>query len=131
MAFGGLIMAAAPLTTVLMLRDLGFTPWQYGLALGLPGIGGIAGSLLVGPVPRRLGLIPREALLTSGAARTVWLAFVPLAPPGLVGLVVFIAADTLLLFCAGVFIPTFTTSRMRVTAGTHMARCSTAFVNSS
>jgi MFS family permease len=36
MLFGGCVMAAAPLVTVLMLRDLGFTAWQYGLVLGVP-----------------------------------------------------------------------------------------------
>ena len=32
----GLIMATAPLLAVLMLGDLGFAPWQYGLAFGAP-----------------------------------------------------------------------------------------------
>lgn len=34
--FGGSVMMASPLMAVLMLRDLGLEPWQYGLALGLP-----------------------------------------------------------------------------------------------
>ncbi len=70
-------------------------------------------------------------LLTFGAARTVWLGFVAFAPPGTGGLVVIIAADTLLLFCAGVFNPTFVTYRMRVTADTHMTRVATAWSVSS
>jgi nitrate reductase NapE component len=32
----GLIMATSPLVAVLMLGDLGFAPWQYDLAFGLP-----------------------------------------------------------------------------------------------
>ncbi len=37
----GLIMAASPLLAVLMVRDLGFTPWQYGLAFAVPCVGGL------------------------------------------------------------------------------------------
>jgi nitrate reductase NapE component len=40
----GLIMATAPLVAVLMLGQLGFAPWQYGLAFGTPCVGGLAGS---------------------------------------------------------------------------------------
>jgi MFS family permease len=42
----GLIMATSPLIAVLMLGQLGFKPWQYGLAFGLPCIGGLIGSRL-------------------------------------------------------------------------------------
>jgi predicted MFS family arabinose efflux permease len=87
-------MAAAPLITVLMLRDLGFAPWQYGLALGLPGIGGIIGSLTVTPLTRHLHLSRRTVLLAFGVARTLWLGLIPLAPPGPDGLTVIIVADT-------------------------------------
>ncbi|MGI5243127.1 MFS transporter [Dactylosporangium sp. CA-139066] len=131
MIFGGCLMAASPLITVLMLRDLGFTPWQYGLALGIPGIGGIIGSLTVVPLTRRLNLTPRTLLLVFGVARTLWLGAVPLAPAGTAGLIVIIAADTLLLYCAGVFNPTFITYRMHATADTHMTRVATAWSISS
>ena len=105
MCFGGALMAASPLVTVLMLRDLGFTPWQYGLALGIPGVGGVVGSLAVTPLTRRFRWRPRPVLLFFGVARTLWLGVMPLAPPGSAGLVLIIAADTLLLCCAGVFSP--------------------------
>lgn len=39
----GLIMATAPLLAVLMLGELGFPPWQYGLAFAVPCLGGLAG----------------------------------------------------------------------------------------
>jgi MFS family permease len=41
---GGLIMATMPLIAVLMLGDLGFKPWQYGLAFGLPCNGASSGG---------------------------------------------------------------------------------------
>jgi hypothetical protein len=96
MLFGGCIAAAAPLITVLMLRDLGLRPWQYGLALGLPGLGGVLGSLTVIPLTRRLRLSTRTVLLVFGTTRTVWLGLIPLAPPGSGGLILIIIADTLL-----------------------------------
>ncbi|WP_457207853.1 MFS transporter [Nocardioides sp. P5_C9_2] len=127
--FGGCIMMAAPLMTVFMLRDLGLDPWQYSLALGIPGLGGIAGSLCTGRLTRRFG--DRSVLLTFGVLRTLWLGLIPLAPPGTTGLVVIIVADFLLLFSAGVFNPTFVTYRMRATADTHMSRVVTAWSISS
>ena len=125
MAFGGGIMAASPLTTVLMLRELRFQPWQYGLALGLPAAGGIVGSLLV-PWLLRRGSLP-GMLLATGAARAVWLGLVPLAPPSTAGLVLIVVADTLLLCCAGAFNPLFATYRMQVTADAYMTRVAAAW----
>lgn len=129
MLFGGCIMLAAPLMTVFMLRDLGLAPWQYGLALGLPGLGGILGAMCTPRLTQRYG--DRTVLLTFGVLRTLWLGILPLAPVGTTGLVVIIVADFLLLFSAGVFNPTFVTHRMRATADTHMARVTTAWSISS
>ncbi|GAA0918064.1 MFS transporter [Virgisporangium aurantiacum] len=125
LVFGGAIMAAAPLTTVLMLRELGFTPLQYGFALGLPAAGGIVGSLAA---PRLLRQFPLgKVLLAAGAARAVWLGLIPLAPPGTAGLIVIVAADTMLLACAGAFNPLFATYRMQATADAYMTRVATAW----
>lgn len=125
MLFGGCIMLAAPLMTVFMLRDLGLAPWQYGLALGLPGLGGILGAMCTPRLTQRYG--DRTILLTFGVLRTLWLGILPFAPVGTTGLVVIIVADFLLLFSAGVFNPTFVTHRMRATADTHMSRVTTAW----
>lgn len=127
--FGGCIMMASSLMSVFMLRDLGLEPWQYGLALGIPGLGGIAGSLCTQRLTKRFG--HRSVLLTFGVLRTVWLGLIPLAPAGTTGLLVIIVADFLLLFSAGVFNPTFITYRMRATADTHMSRVVTAWSISS
>lgn len=118
--FGGCIMASVPLLAVLMLRDLGFSPFQYGLALGLPCLGGVVGSLLARRLVERAG--QRRVLLAFGAARTLWLGLIPLAPAGTAGLTVIIVSETLLLVCAGIFNPTFGTYRMAVTDDGFMAR---------
>ena len=69
----------------------------------------------------------RSVLLTFGALRTLWLGLIPLAPPGVPGLVLIIVSESLLLFCAGVFNPTFATFRMAATVDTHMSRVLTSW----
>lgn len=129
MIFGGIIMASTPLIAVYLLRDLGFTPMQYGLALGVPCAAGILGSLLAPMLIRRAGLT--RTLLIAGAARCVWMAPILLAPPSTGGLLLIIAADSALLLCAGVFNPTFATYRMSVTADNYLARVVAAWAISS
>ncbi|MFJ9024065.1 MFS transporter [Streptomyces sp. NPDC102259] len=127
--FGGSIMMTSPLMAVLMLRDLGLAAWQYGLALGLPCLGGVLGSRLTPPLTRRFG--QRRILLLSGVARTLWTILLPLAPAGALGVFIIVAADFGLLFAAGVFNPSFTTYRMEATQDTFMSRVGTSWSVSS
>ncbi|MBX7267778.1 MFS transporter [Micromonospora sp. Llam7] len=129
LVFGGCIVASTPLIAVLMLRDLGFSPAQYGLALGVPCAAGVLGSVLAPRIIRRAGLMP--TLLVAGAARCLWMAVVPFAPGTTAGLVQIIAADTMLLLCAGIFNPAFSTYRMRAVADGYLARVTAAWAVSS
>ncbi|MEV5385462.1 MFS transporter [Streptomyces sp. NPDC052721] len=123
--FGGSVMMASPLMAVLMLDDLGLAPWQYGLALGLPCLGGVLGSRLTPLLTRRFG--QRRVLLLSGVARTLWTILLPLTPSGALGVFVIVAADFGLLFAAGVFNPSFTTYRMATTPDAFMSRVGTSW----
>ncbi|MFJ7965482.1 MFS transporter [Streptomyces sp. NPDC096324] len=123
--FGGSIMMTSPLMAVLMLDDLGLAPWQYGLALGLPCLGGVLGSRLTPLLTRRFG--GRRILLLSGLGRTLWTILLPLAPSGALGVFVIVAADFGLLFSAGVFGPSFTTYRMAATPDAFMSRVGTSW----
>lgn len=123
--FGGSVMMASPLMAVLMLNDLGLAPWQYGLALGLPCLGGVLGSRLTPLLTRRFG--QRRILLLSGVARTLWTVLLPLTPSGALGVFVIVAADFGLLFSAGVFNPSFTTYRMAATPDAFMSRVGTSW----
>ncbi|WP_436531871.1 MFS transporter [Actinoplanes sp. HUAS TT8] len=125
MWFGGCIIASTPLITILMLRDLGFTPAQYGFALGVPCAAGVVGSLLAPRIIARAGLMP--TILVAGVARCLWLGVIPLAPASATGLAMIIGSDTALLLCAGVFNPAFTTYRMKVTADGYLARVTAAW----
>lgn len=120
MLFGGSLMLVSPLLAVLMLRELGLAPWQYGLALGLPCVGGLVGSRLMPALTRRWGA--RAVLLATGLLRTPWMLALPLAPNGTAGLVVIIVAETGLLLAAGTFNPSFVAYRMGATRDGHMAR---------
>ncbi|MFE9459721.1 MFS transporter [Streptomyces californicus] len=123
--FGGSVMMASPLMAVLMLDDLGLAPWQYGLVLGLPCLGGVLGSRLTPLLTRRFG--QRRILLLSGVARTLWTVLLPLTPSGALGVFVIVAADFGLLLSAGVFNPSFTTYRMAATPDAFMSRVGTSW----
>lgn len=129
MLFGGVIMASSPLIAVYLLRELHFSPLQYGIALGVPCAAGVAGSLLAPTLIRRAGL--GRTLLYAGFARCLWMAPILLAPPTTAGLVLIIASDSALLLCAGIFNPAFATYRMNVTADTHLSRVVGAWAMSS
>ncbi|GGL06828.1 MFS transporter [Nocardia jinanensis] len=125
MLFGGSLMLVSPLMALLMLRELGFPPWQYGLALGIPGLGGLLGSWCAPRLVARFG--QRPVLLGFGTLRTCWLGSVVLAGPGPLGFSVILVASTLLLFSAGVFNPVFSAYRMSHTPDDHMVRVGTAW----
>jgi len=118
--FGSSMLMVVPLETVLMLNVLHVTPWQYGLVVGLPCLGGVLGARLSPRLVRRFGV--RRVLLGAGIARTPWLLAIPLAAPGLGGLILLMATSFGLLLCAGVFNPVFTAHRMAITREDMMSR---------
>nr|WP_221374111.1 MFS transporter [Actinoplanes polyasparticus] len=121
MIFGGCIMALVPLLAVFVLRDLGLPAWQYGLISGVSGVAGVLGSLLAGPIRRRLG--EHRLLLVGGVGRNLWLGLIALAPAAhTAGFVLVAAAEFLMVLFAGMFSPTFATYRMNATDDAHMSR---------
>ncbi|GAA5124679.1 MFS transporter [Pseudonocardia adelaidensis] len=97
----GLIMAGAPLLAVLMLDDLGFTPWQYGLAFAVPCLGGLVGSRLAPRLVARLGR--RRVLRIAGVLRACWPVGLAFVRPGVGGLVLVMAVELGLITCASVY----------------------------
>lgn len=120
----GMLMVS-PLETVLLLRDLHFAPWQYGLSMGLSCLGGLVGAVLAPRLLERFG--ERHLLRGAGWARTLWIAPLVIAPQGTWGVIVVSALFFLLLMSAGVFNPTFMTYRMRVTPDASMSRVQAAW----
>ena len=118
-------MVSAPLMAVLMLGPLGFTPWQYGLAFGLPCVGGLIGSRAARPLVERFG--QQKAMLITGTLRACWqlgLAFVGRGASGLA--LVITVQFGLVMFC-GAFGPVSATFRLEQIEADRVARTLSAW----
>ncbi|GHE99588.1 MFS transporter [Amycolatopsis deserti] len=120
-----LVMATMPLLAVLMLGDLGFAPWQYGLAFGLPCVGGIIGARLAPRLVSRFG--QHKVMLAAGVLRACWSLGLAFIQPGVAGLVLVIAVEFGLITCMGVFNPVFATYRLERVPANRIARTLSAW----
>ncbi|MFE6767141.1 MFS transporter [Streptomyces sp. NPDC057689] len=121
----GLIMATEPLLAVLLLRRLGFPPWQYGLAFAAPCLGGLIGSRLARRVVARHG---RDRVFrTVGTLRAVWLIGLVLVRPGVVGLVTVMAVELAIIVNMSLYGPVLSTYRLEHTPKHLVARTLTAW----
>ncbi|NYJ33818.1 MFS transporter [Nocardiopsis aegyptia] len=125
LAVNGLVMSTAPLLTVLMLGDLGFAPWQYGLAFGVPCAGGLVGAWAAPRLVRRWDR--RTVLLAAGTARACWLVGLAAVGPGTAGLVLVIAVEFAMITCMGAFNPVLAAVRLELTPADRVARVLTAW----
>ncbi|KAA0022146.1 MFS transporter [Antrihabitans cavernicola] len=124
-AVNSLIMATAPLLAVLMLGDLGFAPWQYGLAFGGPCIGGLVGSRLASGLVARFG---RDRVTrVSGTFRALWSIGLVFIGPGVGGLILVIVVELALITSIGVFNPVYSTYRLEQTDNDRIARMLSAW----
>jgi hypothetical protein len=121
----GLIMATAPLVAVLMLGDLGFAPWQYGLAFGAPCVGGLVGARMSRRLLARFG--QNRVLRVGGTLRACWSLGLAFVVPGTTGLVLVIAVQLGLVTCVGAFHPVFATYRLEQTPSDRVARTLSAW----
>jgi MFS family permease len=121
----GLIMATEPLLAVLLLRDLGFAPWQYGLAFAAPCLGGLVGSRLAPRVVARYGG-PR-VLRTVGALRAIWLVGLAFVGPGSAGLATVMAVELAIIISMSLYNPVLATYRLEHTPTHRVARTLTAW----
>jgi MFS family permease len=121
----GLIMATEPLLAVLLLRQLGFPPWQYGLAFAAPCVGGLIGSRLAGRVVARYG--QRRILRTVGTLRAVWLIGLAFVRPGVTGLVTVMAVEFAIIVSMSLYNPVLATYRLEHTPTDRVARTLSAW----
>jgi MFS family permease len=108
--FNGLIMAAEPLLAVLLLGELGFAPWQYGLVFAVPCVGGLIGSRLARRLVVRCG--QRKAMVVSGVLRAIWPVGLAFVRPGLPGIALIIGVEFGLIVCCALFNPVLATYRL-------------------
>ncbi|MGW3044037.1 MFS transporter [Kitasatospora sp. NPDC001159] len=125
MLVGGLIMATEPLLAVLLLRQLGFPPWQYGLAFAAPCLGGLIGSRLAQRVVTRYGR--QRVFRTVGTLRAVWLIGLVFVRPGVVGLATVMAVELAIIINMSLFTPVLATYRLERTPDHLVARTLSAW----
>ncbi len=121
----GLIMATEPSLAVLMLDELGFAPWQYGVAFAVPCLGGLIGSRLARPVVARFGAA--TVLRVAGTVRACWLVGLPFVGPGVGGLALVMAVELGLIVSISLFNPVMATYRLRETDVDRAARTLSAW----
>ncbi|MDJ0393404.1 MFS transporter [Rhodococcus sp. G-MC3] len=117
---GGLIMATNPILAVLLLGEYHFSALRYGLAFGIPALGGFVGARLSSPLVKRYGRY--RVMTTSGWLRSLPLVGLVFVQPGVPGLVTVIIVEGLLITCMGVFNPIYATERLQRTPPDHVAR---------
>ncbi|AXE79630.1 MFS transporter [Streptomyces atratus] len=125
MLVAGLIMATEPLLAVLLLRRLGFPPWQYGLAFAAPCVGGLIGSRLARRVVARYGR--HWVFRTVGTLRAIWLIGLAFVRPGVVGLVTVIAVELAIIVNMSLYTPVLATYRLEHTPKHLVARTLSAW----
>ncbi|MFH8516946.1 MFS transporter [Streptomyces gelaticus] len=125
MLVAGLIMATEPLLAVLLLRRLGFPPWQYGLAFAVPCVGGLIGSRLARRVVARYGR--PSVFRTVGTLRAVWLIGLAFVGPGIVGLVTVMAVELAIIINMSLYTPVLATYRLEHTPKHLVARTLSAW----
>jgi predicted MFS family arabinose efflux permease len=106
----GLIMATEPLLAVLLLRELGFAPWQYALAFAAPCLGGLIGSRLAPRVVARYG--QHRVLRVVGTLRALWLIGLALVRPGAAGLATVITVELAIIISMSLYTPVLATYRL-------------------
>jgi MFS family permease len=121
----GLIMATEPLLAVLLLRQLHFPPWQYGLAFALPCVGGFVGSRLARRMVARFG--QHQVFRTVGTLRAVWLIGLAFVRPGVVGLVTVMAVEFAIIVSMSLYSPVLATYRLEHTPTDRIARMLSAW----
>ncbi|MFC8723448.1 MFS transporter [Kitasatospora sp. NPDC057198] len=121
----GLIMATEPLLAVLLLRQLGFPAWQYGLAFAAPCLGGLIGSRLAPRVVARHGR--HRVFRVVGTLRVVWLPGLALVRPGVAGLLTVMAVELAIIVHMSLYTPVLATYRLEHTPAHLVSRTLTAW----
>jgi MFS family permease len=117
---GGLIMATVPLLSVLLLGQYHFPAWQYGLAFGVPALGGFVGARVSAHLVAHYGRY--RVMIVSGWLRSLFPLGLAFVRPGVPGLLTVITVEGLLITCMGIFNPIYATERLQRTPVDHTAQ---------
>lgn len=122
---GGLILATEPLLAILLLSELKFTAWMYGMAFGIPCAGGFVASRLSARMTVRFGR--QRMLLVAGTARACFPIGLAFTFAGYGGLAFFIAVQTGLIIFMGLYTPVSATYRLELLADGQVSRALAAW----
>lgn len=112
-----------------VLDQLGFAPWQYGLAFSVPCVGGLVGSRLSSRIVARFG---RDTVMrTAGALRACWPVGLIFVGSGVAGLALVTVVELGLILCLSVVNPVMATYRLQCTATDRVVRTLSAWSISS
>jgi MFS family permease len=117
---GALILATEPLLAILLLRQLKFAAWMYGMAFGIPCAGGFIASRLATRLTARFGR--QRMLLVTGTARACFPLGLAFTFRGLGGLAFFIVVQTALIIFMGLYLPVYQTYRLDRLADDRVSR---------
>ncbi|WP_051107857.1 MFS transporter [Actinomadura atramentaria] len=129
MTVNGLIMATGPLMAVLLLGEYRFPAWQYGLAFGIPALGGFVGARLSARLVAQYGR--HRVMVVFGWLRSIFPLGLALTRPGIPGLLTVIVVEALLIAAMGVFNPISATERLQRTPADRVAQVVSAWSISS
>jgi MFS family permease len=122
---GALILATEPLLAVLLLGQLKFTAWMYGMAFGIPCLGGVLASRIAHRMATRFGR--QRMLMVAGTARACFPLGLAFTFAGLRGLAFFIIVQTGLIIFMGLYTPVYATYRLELLADGQVSRALTAW----
>jgi MFS family permease len=122
---GALILATEPLLAILLLGQLKFTAWMYGMAFGIPCAGGFIASRLASRLAARFGR--QRMLLVTGTARACFPLGLAFTFTGLGGLAFFIVVQTALIVFMGLYAPVYQTYRLERLADDRVSRALAAW----
>ncbi|MBF6340932.1 MFS transporter [Nocardia abscessus] len=123
--FSGLLLAAEPPLAVLLIGQLGFAPWQYGLAFAAPCVGGLIGARAARPLATRFG--HHRVLVAAATLRACWPLGLAFVGPGVPGLLLVIVVEFGLIVCIGVSNPLMATYRLHQTPADRVTRTLSAW----
>jgi MFS family permease len=116
----GLITATVPILSVLLLGQYHYPAWQFGLAFGIPALGGFVGARLSARLATRYGR--HRVMIVFGWLRSLCPLGLAFVHPGVPGLLTVIVVEGLLITCMGVFNPISATERLQRTPADHAAQ---------
>lgn len=121
--FAGCVGLTGPVNSIFLLRERHFTAFEYGMIWAVASVGGFVGSRMTKRVVDRFGIGP--TLYWGSIFRAPWFVLIPLAGPGIWGVVVCSISTTAVLVFSSVANSAMGSLRQILTPDALMSRVAT------